>query len=122
MPFLAGGSGGAGADTGAAPVTMQVEPDRILALKARYEAVRDTIQDFLINERDNLRARPLADDDVSQDAAQGFAENAMTAVDVVDRFVHELTLNIEQLDLAAKTYHLVEDVNTQSMQSPNRGI
>ncbi|RKT53454.1 PE domain-containing protein [Saccharothrix australiensis] len=119
MPFLASGGGGGGT---AAPVTMQVQPDQILALKARYEAVRDTVQDFLDRNRDALRARPLADDDVSRDAAQVFTENATTAIDVVDRFVNELALNIAQLDQAAKTYKLVEELNTQSMQSQARGI
>ncbi|MEV8440243.1 DUF397 domain-containing protein [Actinosynnema sp. NPDC051121] len=44
-PFVASG-GGAGAPASAGPVTMQVEPGQIPALKARYEAVRDALRDF----------------------------------------------------------------------------
>jgi hypothetical protein len=121
MPFMASGSGGASAPAPAGPVTMQIEPGQILALKARYEAVRDTIQDFLDSQRENLRGRSIADDDVSRDAADTFADNATTAVDVTTKFIIELTLSIDQLDQAAKTYNLVEDVNTVTMQQ-NRGI
>ena len=121
MPFMASG-GGAGAPAPAGPVTMQVEPGQILALKARYEAVRDTVDDFLYNNRERLRARPLADDDVSRDAARVFKENADVAVDVIVRFLDELNLNIDQLEQVAKTYNLAEDTNRESMQKQNRGI
>ncbi|GAA1342818.1 PE domain-containing protein [Saccharothrix algeriensis] len=119
MPFLADGSGG-GAGT-VAPVAMQVEPGQILALKARYEAVRDMVQDFLHGSREDLRGRALADDDVSKDAADAFRRNAGMALDVTVRFLDELNLNIDQLDQAAKTYRSVEDRNTTDLQQ-NRGI
>ncbi|GAA3458845.1 PE domain-containing protein [Saccharothrix longispora] len=123
MPFMASGGGGAG-ETGAptsGPVTMQVEPGRILVLKARYEAVRDTVQDFVDSQRENLRGRSVADDDVSRDAANTFAENATTAIDVTRKFIDQLGLSIDQLDQAAKTYNLVEDVNTATMRQ-DRGL
>jgi hypothetical protein len=120
MPFMASG-GGAGAPASAGPVTMQVEPGQILALKARYEAVRDTVRDFLENQRENLRGRPVADDDVSRDAASTFADNAAMAIDVTAKFISQLNLSIDQLDQAVKTYNLVEDVNTVTMQQ-DRGI
>ncbi|MBY8850775.1 PE domain-containing protein [Saccharothrix longispora] len=120
MPFMASG-GGAGAPAPAGPVTMQVEPGQILALKARYEAVRDTLQDFLDSQRENLRGRPVAEDDVSRDAANVFAKNAATVIDVTTKFIVELTLSIDQFDQAAKTYNLVEDVNTATMQQ-DRGL
>ncbi|MDQ2588674.1 PE domain-containing protein [Saccharothrix yanglingensis] len=120
MPFMASGSE-AGTPVPARPVTMQVEPDQILALKARYEAVRDTIQDFLDTNRRSLRASPLADDEVSTDAASMFAENAGLAIDVTERFLDELNLNIDQLDQAARTYDLAEDTNENRMQQQNRG-
>ena len=120
MPFMASG-GGAGAPAPAGPVTMQVEPGQILALKARYEAVRDTVQGFLRQQRDNLRGQPVAEDEVSRDAASTFAENATTAIDVTRAFIDQLNMSIDQLDQAAKTYNLVEDVNTATMQQ-DRGI
>lgn len=125
MPFLAegggGGGGGAGAPAPAGPVTIQVEPGQILALKARYEAVRDTVQRFLMKERQNLRVQPLGDDEVSRDAADRFAENADMAIDVTQRFLDELNVNIDQLEQVAKTYNLVEEVNTVAMQQ-DRGL
>ncbi|MFJ6676420.1 PE domain-containing protein [Actinosynnema sp. NPDC091369] len=120
MPFMeSAGEGGAPAPAG--PVTMQVEPGQILALKARYEAVRDTVQDFLRRQRDNLRGKPVAEDEVSRDAATAFAENATTAIDVTRAFIDQLNLSIDQLDQAAKTYNLVEDINTAAMQQ-DRGL
>ncbi|HUQ58600.1 PE domain-containing protein [Lentzea sp.] len=118
MPFMAttdGGGPGAG-------VTMRIEPGEILKLKAKYEAVRDTVRDFLDRERDNLRGRPLAEDDVSQDAAKVFQENAGKAIEVTVLFLDELERNIRQLDAATKTYDLVEDTNYTSMQQQNRGL
>ncbi len=100
---------------------MQIEPGQILALKARYEAVRDTIRDFVDLEGYNLAGRALAEDDVSRDAAKVFERNANTAIEVAMRFVDELNLNIEQLDQAAKIYHLVEDTNRSDMQQ-DRGL
>lgn len=120
MPFLAAG-GGAGAPA-AAPVTMQVEPDRILALKARYEAVLDTVKAYLEQNQYKLIARPLADDEVSRDAASTFTENSTKAIEVTGLFIDELSLNIDQLQRAAKAYQLVEDTNTTAMRQQTRGI
>ncbi|MBP2334580.1 hypothetical protein JOF41_000758 [Saccharothrix coeruleofusca] len=121
MPFLASGdAGGTAGTTGG--VTMQVEPGRILALKARYEAVRDMVQDFYWAQRENLKISSFGDDEVSKDASKVFRKNADTAIDVITRFIDELNLNIEQLDQAAKTYNLVEDTNHNTMQQQNRGI
>jgi hypothetical protein len=122
MPFMASGGGGAGPAPAAGPVTMQIEPDQILALKTRYEAVRDTIQDYFDSQRDSLVVRPLADDDVSRDAAKIFADNATTALEVLTAFIGELDLNIDQLDRAASTYNLTDDTVETSMQQQNRGI
>ncbi|MER5267196.1 PE domain-containing protein [Actinosynnema sp. NPDC002837] len=125
MPYLAdgvgGGGGGAGAPAPTGPVIMQVAPDQILALMARYEAVRDTVQEFLANQRANLLGQSVADDDVSRDAASTFTENATTAIDVTTEFLVQLSLSIDQLNQAAKTYNLVEDVNIVAMQQ-DRGI
>ncbi|SDG87474.1 PE family protein [Lentzea fradiae] len=117
MPFAA--TAGAGGGSG---VTMRVEPDQILNLMTRYEEVRDTLQEFLYRERETLRGKPLAEDDVSRDAAHVFAENAATAIDVTERFLAELTRNIEQLAQAAKTYNLVEDANQTRMRQLDGGV
>lgn len=101
---------------------MRVEPSKVLGLKARLEAVRDNVQDFLKVEGHNLRARPLARDEVSVEAARIFAENAEIALAVTKQFVDQLNLSIEQLGQIAKTYNLVEDVNITAMQQQNRGI
>lgn len=101
---------------------MRVEPGKVLGLKARLEAVRDNVQDFLKGEGDNLRARPLAQDEVSVDAARIFAENADTALAVTKEFVKQLDQSIAELAAIAKTYNLVEDINTTAMQQQNRGI
>lgn len=123
MPFYAAKpDGGSAGPSAGGPVTMRVEPDKVLALRARLEAVRDNVRDFLRLEGDNLRARPLAQDEVSVDAARIFAENADTALAVTKEFVDQLNLTIEQLSQIARTYSLVEDVNTTAMQQQNRGI
>ncbi|MEV1115087.1 PE domain-containing protein [Actinosynnema sp. NPDC049800] len=128
MPFTAsggggggGGGGGAGAPPSAGPVTMQVAPDQILTLKARYEAVRDTVQAFVDLEGYNLAGSALSEDDVSKDAAKVFEKNAVTAIDVATQFLVELSLNIDQLNQAATTYRLVEDTNRSDMQQ-DRGF
>ncbi|CCH29162.1 PE family protein [Actinosynnema sp. NPDC047251] len=122
MPFVADGGGGAGAPA-AAPVAMHVAPEQILALKARYEEVRDTIHAFILQEEFTLVDAPaMADDEVSQDAAGTFSANATVALEVTRKFIIELDHNIEQLDNAAKTYRLVEDTNTDAMRPQARGI
>ena len=123
MPFYAAmPDGGSARPSAGGPVTMRVEPDKVLGLKVRLEAVRDNVRDFLKLEGDNLRARPLAQDEVSVDAARIFAENADTALAVTKQFVDQLNLTIEQLSEIARTYNLAEDVNTTAMQQQNRGI
>lgn len=123
MPFYAAtpDRGGSGPSAGG-PVTMRVEPDKVLELKRRLEAVRDNVRDFLDRQGISLRARPLAQDEVSIEAARIFAENADTALAVSRKFVLELTKTIDQLGEIAKTYNLVEDTNTTAMQQQNRGI
>lgn len=123
MPFYAAMPDGvSGGPSAGGPATMRVEPSKVLGLKARLEAVRDNVQDFLKVEGHNLRARPLARDEVSVEAARIFAENAETALAVTKQFVDQLNLSIEQLGQIAKTYNLVEDVNITAMQQQNRGI
>ncbi|NUT96777.1 MAG: PE domain-containing protein [Saccharothrix sp.] len=115
MPYLK-----AGGDA-PAPVTMQIEPDRILALKARYEAVRDTVQHLLEQWRYDLRVEPFALDEVSTEAAKIFSENATTAHKVTLEFVRELNRSIEQLEATAKTYNLVEEANTATVRQVDGG-
>lgn len=123
MPFYAAKpDGGSDGPSAGGPVTMRVDPGKVLGLKARLEAVRDNVQDFLKVEGHNLRARPLARDEVSVEAARIFAENAETALAVTKQFVDQLNLSIEQLGQIAKTYNLVEDVNITAMRQQNRGI
>lgn len=123
MPFYAARpDGGSGGPSAGGPVTMRVEPDKVLALKRRLEAVRDNVKDFMDRQGVNLRARPLAQDEVSIDAAKIFTDNANTALAVTKQFVDELNRSIDGLAAIAKTYNLVEDVNTTAMQQQNRGI
>ncbi|QQQ78041.1 PE domain-containing protein [Saccharothrix sp. 6-C] len=122
MPFMASGGGGASAPAPAGPVTMQVEPGQILALKARYEAVRDTIQDYLISHRRSLRVQPFAKDDVSTEAAPIFTNNTEIAIDVTEQFLDQLNISIDQLDQTAKTYNLTEDTNENRMRQQHREI
>ncbi|MBB5808706.1 hypothetical protein F4560_008474 [Saccharothrix ecbatanensis] len=89
-----------------------MEPEKLLDLIASYEGVRDSVSDFLQEHGNSLRGRPLADDEVSGDAAGVFTDHSMHALDVTERFLGELNANIEQLMAAAKTYGLVEDGNT----------
>ena len=100
---------------------MQIEPDRILALKARYEAVRDMVQLFLEHHEPGLSVHPLAQDEVSKDAANTFTENASTAITVTRAFIRELNRNIEQLESTAKTYDLVEDANAATVGQVDGG-
>lgn len=123
MPFYAAKpDGGSDRPSAGGPVTMRVDPGKVLGLKAHLEAVRDNVQHFLRSEGDNLRARPLARDEVSVDAARIFVKNADTALAVATQFVDQLSLTIEQLGQIAKTYHLAEEVNTTAMQQQNRGV
>jgi hypothetical protein len=123
MPFYAAkpDEGSSGPSIGG-PVTMRVEPDKVLDLKARLEAVHDNVDTFFRQQGDNLRARPLAQDDVSVDAANIFAKNADTAIEVGRQFVLELEKTVEQLGEIARTYSLVEDVNRTAMQQENGGV
>jgi hypothetical protein len=122
MPFMASMPGGGGAPAGGGAVTMKVAPDQVLALKARLEAVRASVEDFILKNRVALRVEPFAEDEVSRDAAKDFADNADTALDVTRQFVDELNRTIDGLQQAVQTYNLVEDVNTTAMQQQNRGV
>jgi methyl-accepting chemotaxis protein len=122
MPFMASMPGGGGAPAGGGAVTMRVAPDQVLALRARLAAVSLDVGDFIRAQGDALRAKPLALDEVSHDAADDFANNAKTAIDVAQQFVDELDRTIDALNRAAETYNLIEDVNTSAMQQQNRGI
>lgn len=93
-------------------MSMQVEPDKLLDLIATYEGVPNSVTDFLEARRDSLRGRPLADDEVSGDAANVFADHSAVALDVTDEFLVQVNTNIEQLREAARTYGLVEEGNT----------
>ncbi|HEV7950587.1 MAG TPA: PE domain-containing protein [Glaciihabitans sp.] len=122
MPFMASMPDGGGAPAGGGPVTMKVAPDQVLGLKAKLETVRDDVQGFVLDHRDSLHAIPMAQDEVSRDAAQDFSNNADMALDVTRQFLDELNRTIDGLDQAVKTYNLVEDVNTSAMQQQNRGV
>ncbi|MFI9011833.1 PE domain-containing protein [Actinosynnema sp. NPDC053489] len=113
-------SGSAGLPA-ASSTSMQVEPDKVLDLIATYEGVRNSVMDFLEARRDSLRVRPLADDEVSGDAADAFADHSAVALDVTKEFLVQLTTNIEQLREAARTYGLVEEGNTDVIRKL-RGI
>jgi hypothetical protein len=120
MPFLRGVTDEGSGAPAAGPVTMRVEPEKVLALKTRLEAVRDSVQDFVNANRTALRAQPLALDEVSQDAAADFSDNADTAIDTTRQFVEQLNSTIEALENAVHTYRLV-DGNSKSNLSRIEG-
>ncbi|MFD1146333.1 PE domain-containing protein [Saccharothrix hoggarensis] len=92
-----------------------MEPEKVLDLIRRYEDVRNDVLDFLDAHRDSLFGRPLADDEISADAAKVFTDHSTLALDVTNKFLAELNANIEQLLAAARTYGLVEDGNTEAI-------
>ena len=102
-------------------MTMQVEPERLLDLIQRYKDVHKSIQSFLHGQGDALRARPLADDEVSGDAAAVFTAHSTLALGVTEKFLVALNVNIEQLLAAARTYGLVEDDNADVMRGLHEG-
>jgi hypothetical protein len=101
-------------------VTMKIEPAEVLRLKTRLEAVRDSVNGFVRDNRYALLGAPFADDDVSQDAAKDFADNAGTAIAVTRQFVDQLNLTIEELQGVVDTYHLADDTHATAMQLLNR--
>lgn len=116
MPFVVGGGGTAPPPSS----SMHINPDRVVALKQKYEQVRDSIRDFLTNEGFTLRYNFFAADTVSQKAAEAFNRNTEEALDVIRLFLKELENNIEQLSEAVRTYRLAEEGNTTAMQQPGR--
>lgn len=99
---------------------MHITPDRLVALKVKYEQVYDSVRDFLTDQETNLRGGPLADDDVSQGAATVFEQNAEAAISATNLFLKELESNITQLDQAVRTYEGVENGNAAAMQQAGR--
>src|SRR4051794_33145106 len=97
-------------------VTMRVQPEEVVRLKTRLETVRDSLNDFTRDNRDALRGGPLADDEVSRDAAEDFAANADTAIDATRQFIDELERTIAGLEQAVTTYNLVDDTHATTMQ------
>ncbi|HWO67439.1 MAG TPA: PE family protein [Umezawaea sp.] len=95
---------------------MTVKPEEVVRLKHKLEAVRDSVNDFVRDQRDALRGVPFADDEVSQDAAKDFAANADTAIQVARQFIDELDRTITGLDQAVTTYNLTDDTHAIAMQ------
>jgi exonuclease VII small subunit len=114
MPMFEGPQAGAA-------VTMKVEPAEVVRLRAKLQAVRDSVNDFVRDNRIALRATPFADDDVSQDASKDFANNADKAIEVTRQFIDELEHTIDELDKAIKRYNLADDTHASAMQQLNRG-
>lgn len=103
-------------------MTMHVEPEKLLDLIQRYKDVHRSLQQFLHDQGDSLRSQPLADDEVSEDAAAAFTGHSTIALDVTEKFLVELNVNIEQLRAAARTYGLVEDDNAEVMRRLHEGV
>ncbi|MCS7482717.1 PE domain-containing protein [Umezawaea endophytica] len=97
-------------------VKMTVLPKEVVHLMIKLEAVRDSVTGFVQDNADALRGKPLAEDDVSKDAAEDFKANASAAIDAARKFAGELTKTINGLKDAAKTYHLVDETHATTMQ------
>jgi len=104
------------AGQGGPAVKMTVQPEEVVRLKTRLEAVRDSVNDFVQNNGETLRGGPLASDDVSQDAAKDFAANAESAIDAARKFVGQLNNTIAGLEQAKSTYNLIDDTHATVMQ------
>lgn len=97
--------------------TLKVEPDQVLRLKTRLEAVRDNLSDFVTTKGKELRLwRAFADDDVSRASAEDFNENAALAIRAIRKFIDELNRTIDSLESAAKTYNLTDEVHATAMR------
>jgi hypothetical protein len=100
--------------------TLRVEPDQILRLKTRLDAIRDEVGSFLRDNRQVLNVRPLGKDPVSDETAQAFNENADAALAAAWGYHHELTRVVDALDEAAKEYKRREEANAQKYQERDR--
>ena len=101
---------------GGSTAKMTVKPEEVVRLKQKLEAVRDDVTGFVSANRIALRGCPLADDDVSHDAAEDFAANAESAIDVTRQFIDQLNVTIAGLENAVTTYNLVDDTYAAAMQ------
>jgi hypothetical protein len=104
------------AEQGGPAVKMTVQPEEVVRLKTRLEAVRDDVAGFISANRMSLRGGPLADDDVSKDAAKDFTANAESAIDVTRQFLDQLDVTIVGLKEALAAYNLVDDTHATAMQ------
>src|SRR4051812_12526282 len=103
-------------EQGGPAVTMRVQPEEVVRLKTRLEAVKESVETFIQDNRRSLVGAPLAEDEVSQDAAKDFADNAESAVNVTRQFIDQLNLTIANLEQAVTSYNLVDDTHATDMQ------
>jgi hypothetical protein len=97
--------------------TLVVQPDKILQLKARLEARRDAVQDFMREGRENLAiVPPPGGDPASKGGVEALGRNGQSAMEAMDGFVSELSRVIEALDEAARQYGLVEESNAERLR------
>ncbi|MGH3859421.1 PE domain-containing protein [Actinokineospora sp.] len=100
---------------------MRVEPDKILALKRRFEDRREIVREFIDLKRDALvSVRPPGTDPCSEKTVAALGENGASALDAARGYINELTAVIDSLSEAARTYGLVEDNNAQAFQQVQR--
>jgi hypothetical protein len=116
MPFAPTGVTGSGPGT----VTLRVDPDQVLRLRDRLDAIRDTVGTFLRDKAHALNVRPLGADPVSAATTRAFNENAESAIHAAKGFVDELKRVVDALDQAAKAYKLTEDIHERVYRRAGR--
>lgn len=89
---------------------MIVDPDKLLQLKAGFEAERDRIATWLRDNRERLiNIDPPGNDPCSSDAMAVFGRNGDSAIAKAEDYVQRLTTVAQKMHESAVAYGLIED-------------
>lgn len=110
------GGSGAPAPSSAGPQTLRVEPAAIPGARDAFAAAHKDISD-LVTQLNGLIVQPWANDPVSQETAQRFANrsnggDAQAALEALRKYGEQLEKSATALDSAYKAYVRTEGANT----------
>ena len=104
------------------PGLLRIKPEDVDGAIAVFKGALETIRDEVRRAAMEIRARPPANDEVSQDAANAFnrigTENANSAIAAWSGAVAQLSSIVEQLEASKRTIMNADAINADKLGPP----
>ncbi|WP_225955037.1 PE family protein [Kibdelosporangium phytohabitans] len=111
----------AGDSTGHTAPSLDIRPEQVEQTVRVFRENAQTLSELITDGSRKLQMSPMADDEVSAEAAAGFSKAGQVHIDAVTRYQQWLRAIADDLQRSASAYRATEDGNSGTLRGGDGG-